>query len=230
MKLLSDIYATITGSKCFICKKEHLSICDDCLKNLPQIDFPFCMGCDLLSIDGKTHLYCQQGCYIKNHISSYTYERDVKKLLLIYKKNRSLFNEIQTLIDYAMKDLTNSILDVDYIVPFPKTPKIIENGEKSLPELIVNKIHKRYKIRVIDILAKNSIIKQKERQSINRSAIKNDIFITPNKLITPQGKTFLVVDDITTTGSSLRSAADLLMQSGAKYINSYTLVKDLRYN
>ncbi len=230
MNILLDIYATLIGAKCFVCKKEHLNICSDCLNKLPKIDFPFCMGCDLLSIDGKTHLYCQRSCKIENHVSSFIYAGEIKKILLIYKNNRSNSHVIDTVVSYALKDLRNNIMNVDYVVPFPKTPKIIENGEQSLPELIANKVNKIYKINMLGVVGKSSKVKQKERQSTHRAAIKYDIFIIPEMIEAIQGKSVLLVDDITTTGSSIRAAGKLLSKVGVKSVNSYTLAKDLRYN
>ena len=83
---------------------------------------------------------------------------------------------------------------------------------------------------MVGVVGKSSKVKQKERQSTHRAAIKYDIFIIPEMIEAIQGKSVLLVDDITTTGSSIRAAGKLLSKVGVKSVNSYTLAKDLRYN
>ena len=173
-------------------------ICKSCIKEMNPIFKEF----KLLNIKG---------------LSIYRYNETLKKLIFLYKGNK----------DYELKDvfLFNyiNVLKLRYknyeIVYVPSSKeKIIEKGFDHVREMFK---HLNLKEGVKIVKTRNE--KQSDKTYKERLKIKNLFKIEEYKNI--EGKKVLIVDDICTTGSTLKAIINLLIPLKPKLIEILVIAK-----
>lgn len=191
----------ISGCTCVKCYKLTRSqLCDDCMKWSQ-----FFNGNDPLEKNISTFHYND---FLKEVIAKWKYRGDY---VLI-----DMFNTHMT---KTVKKLWKSIVSEAIFVPIPLSrERLTERGfNQSLA--IAEKLVKN-KNDIQPILQRIHGEKQSKKTRTQRIFGKN-----PFKLIKKTNKSVILVDDIYTTGTTLRHAATLLKQGGCPAIYSYSLIR-----
>lgn len=146
------------------------------------------------------------------------YENYSSKLLIQYKEN----------LDYELKDVFfknhHLYLELKFfsyykvLVPSSKS-KIVKRGFNHLKEMTSS-----IKLKSLDLLYKDDGKDQKEKNAIERKKVNTLIHLKNQNLI--EGKNILLIDDVMTTGSSLKSCIDLIRPFKPKNIKILILLKD----
>ncbi|MFW5891188.1 MAG: ComF family protein, partial [bacterium] len=109
--------------------------------------------------------------------------------------------------------------------PVPLTKKKYKDRGFNQSELISKYCFDFSKKIKVDLLHKIKNTKdQKQLESEERSRNLVNAFELSNKEII-QGKRILIVDDVITTGSTIKTVAELLVKSGCKEVNVFSLFK-----
>lgn len=208
------------------------------INNLLEIIFPTCCGiCKRLY---KTWI-CPKCFYNINKEFKYAkikekdfylyyigkYEGNIRKLLLKFKFKESSYLA-NTFIEIIAKnkEFVECIQQYDYIVPVPmhETNKRIRGYNQT--ELLAEKIKEKFKIDYInDILFKEKLNKKQSTLS-ERERIENVRNIY--KLKNGHGiknKKVLLLDDIYTTGSTVKSCIQELKKSQVKVVDVLVIAK-----
>lgn len=197
-----------TGPICQVCGKPLVSqesiICEECIIDKPH--FKIARGFGLY--DGA----------LKKAINLLKYQ-GIKRL------SKPLCDIIFRINPAPEKSLCGvKIPDVDLILPVPLHKKRLMQREFNQSALLANGIGKRLGVKVaIDCLArtKNTIpqvgLSGKER----RQNLKGAFEVRNKNLI--QGKTIMLIDDVFTTGATVRECSKVLKKSGAGDIYVITL-------
>lgn len=150
--------------------------------------------------------------FLKPHLHSYKYENSS----YYYK----LFGEILA-YEIESKDLFKSI---DYLIPVPlhRSRKAFRGFNQS--ELLGEYLEKKLGIKILrNLLIKNK--KTKDQHNLNENDRKKnlrDVFhIKDGSLI--RDRNILVIDDILTTGTTLKNCGEILKKQGPKEIYGLTL-------
>ncbi|WP_078543841.1 ComF family protein [Litchfieldia alkalitelluris] len=210
---------------------EQSSLCQECRASLERIEGDICRKCGRpLSavkpeyLEGDTCLDCvrwQQDPRWSHTLSSnrsvYVYNDFIKSVLATYK-----FRGDYKLCEAFRKDLVKTykafFTPTDMIVPIPlSNERLYERGfNQSLAfatflgtpqELLTRKHHE----------------KQSKKSRTKRMEAEN-----PFMLLEPidlSGKSVVIVDDIYTTGSTIRNAAEVILAASASSVSSLTLVR-----
>ncbi|MGD7052999.1 ComF family protein [Sutcliffiella horikoshii] len=156
---------------------------------------------------------------LQQNRSVYHYNEHMKEVLARYK-----FRGDAVLVQVFRKTFRQTFeatwgKDLPILVPIPlSTDRKYERGFNQsllLAELLFGNPE--------ELLSKTNSEKQSKKARKERMERENTFFVPdPEKV---KGKSILLIDDIYTTGTTVRMAAKVLKDAGAKDISSYTLVR-----
>ncbi len=226
-----DLPKILFPAKCIACGNYGSRLCIKCKNRLIHIDFPMCLICENLSIDGKTHEICKRNYNNKTvdkFLCLYAYDRTAKRIINRAKSGNQAYRYLEVLIDnnFIKNELRNN---PDYLVPIPATSKsrLVDQSK-----YISRNIAAQLNIKILPLLRINKNLRNKQQKELRReSRFQNIInkYITDSKLIPLiEGKSILLIDDICTTGATLMACAETLKRHGAREVCAYALLKDLK--
>lgn len=207
-------------------------VCLDCIKLLKYIESPTCSICG--RHENKGNALCND-CkddtfYFKQNFAAFLYDDTVKNIIhkLKYSNHPEYAAKLGILM--ANKFLGLSILsEIDYIMPAPmhKARKNKRGFDQS--EILARQASKIFNIK----LALNFAIRTKntDKQSTLKPNERKDNVWQAFKVVNPnltENKSFLIVDDIYTTGSTLNELSRTLIEAKAKNIYTMTLAVSIR--
>ncbi|MEH7414361.1 ComF family protein [Neobacillus drentensis] len=199
-----DKLEKITGETCRICSRPFQSL------NEPFRDGDFCHDCFRWEQDPDW-----QGLLEKNH-SLYLYNEFLKELIATYK-----FRGDYVLAKVFAEQLKKEIAKIqpDLFVPIPLSEeRRYERGFNQAAALIAFAGFPS-----AELLSRIHSEKQSKKTRAERIHIPQVFKVESDGQIA--GKRILLIDDIYTTGSTLRHAAKLLKEKGAESIQSITIAR-----
>jgi len=211
----------------FFIGNQSSSICQRCSNKLSLISGNVCEKCCKPS-KGKLCSDCHQwdllysgaDPLIKN-ISTYRYNEFMKDIVVKwkYRGDYELFNIFKQDILYSKEKFSQMDIKNASLVPIPLSKeRLYERGfNQALP--IANLFASRT-WKVEHVLERSHSEKQSKKSRTERIMTNN-----PFKLRKKPNKNVILVDDIYTTGITLRHAANLLKQYGVTFIYSYSLIR-----
>ncbi len=225
-----DIWGNlIFPRRCIFCRKllplnTSQSVCRECMNSLPFVlAYPRCRRCGRPVLAGEK--LCQ---HCKDDKTSpylgisapYLYEEPVRSAILRFKRERyrgyaQLFAEhIKVLLSH---DCPGRVFDLVVSAP-PRRKRMRKEGYDQAAQLgktLAKKLGIPYLPSVLcqrEHREKQSSLSREERHS----NILGNIKVVKAKAVL--GKRILLVDDVTTTGATLKEAAKMLRKAGAKEI------------
>jgi competence protein ComFC len=194
----------ITGETCRICSRpfghlderfRHGELCHDCIRWEEDEDW--------------------KG-YLEKNISLYLYNDFLKEVIAQYKFRG----------DYILaRVFANAIMEVlhkmeaDLLVPIPLSEeRLFERGFNQAAVLLAEA-----GFPAAPALSRIHFEKQSKKSRSERIHLPQVFAVNPSMSL--QGKKVVLIDDIYTTGSTLRHAAKLIKESGAASVHSLTLAR-----
>ncbi|WP_411953908.1 ComF family protein [Alkalibacillus sp. S2W] len=197
-------------------------ICDDCEQLLPLISGPTCPICMKPTHGAKKCPDCYKWSKhftkdpLKRNISLYRYTPEMKAIMsrFKYRGDYEIIHAFESAIQSTYK---THFSDQPTIIPIPLHPSRQQQRLFNQAEAIAQKLNQPYHTNILD---RQDNSKQSKKSRYERITSLNPFTITQN----PPNK-ILLIDDIYTTGTTLRQAADLLIKHGAKSVESFTLIR-----
>ena len=216
-----------TEWRCNACGKEIFDdsfFCKDCLDNLPLNNQAICNHCGR-HIKASTD-YCTT---CKNYLtdldcsrSPFIYSEPISKMIKKVKYNQKKYL-LDAFTDYLVNEYYKNYFNSDAIVYIPMTEKAKKKRGYNQSEILAKNISKKINVEVIDALEKVKDTTRQAKLSRNERLLNlQGAFKLKNKKIV-KDKSILIVDDVTTTGSTLEAVSKLLKKGGAKIINALTV-------
>ncbi|MDD2822574.1 MAG: ComF family protein [Candidatus Daviesbacteria bacterium] len=220
--------------KCCGCGKFGSYFCDSCIKNILQQDL-VCPNCEKNSIGGKSHPLCQKRYGLDGLWSLGIYQAPLKKAIqkLKYKFVSDIAESlIDLMIEYWAKYTPQFIDEIKkdrgegwIIVPVPLYVKRQKwrgfNQSALLGKILASKIGLEY----TEALKRTKHTKPQvglqgweRKKNIKNAFSFNSKFLNPNSNI-------LLIDDVWTTGSTLKECCYILKRNGAKSVWAITLAR-----
>ncbi len=222
-RLPREILAWFLPERCVFCGKVILPeqvMCAGCRLFLPIIRPPICPFCGQRKID----CHCQKH---RRHFDAQVapfYHKGVARAGILRLKQfhdaHAISYFTQQMAAVVYREYT--IEDIDGIVFVPMTKRELFVRGYNQGKLLAEALGKRLGLTVYDVLKKvYETQPQKELTSIRRSG--NMLGAFDVTVPSVKGKTFLLVDDVMTTGSTADECAKMLKIYGAKRVVCVTL-------
>ncbi len=194
----------IAGETCRICSRPFR------LLNEKFRDGDLCHDCFRWEEDGKW-----KGFLTKNY-SLYLYNDFLKEVMAKFKFRGDY--ALAKVFAHFLKEVVQQ-LEADVFVPIPLSEeRLFERGFNQAAALLLEA-----GLPSSEILTRIHLEKQSKKSRTERIHLPQVFRLIPEADI--QGKRIILIDDIYTTGSTLRHAAKLLKQAGAENIQSLTLAR-----
>ena len=215
--------------ECLDCNKEGVYICRNCISKV-RFAKPICPECQKPSIDGFTHIKCQRKLGLNGLISVWNYEGIMRKavLSLKYKYATDIADELSGYVLQVLKRKRILVPNNYYLVPIPmhwyRENSRGFNQSETLAEKIANGMNWKF---FPDLLVRKKLttpqvqLKGEDR----RKNIKGVFALNPNYYSLLPSASFLVFDDVYTTGSTLKEAAKVLKRAGAEKVWGLTIAR-----
>ena len=237
MSRLKNIISLFLPPRCIRCGKVlddvEDGICADCFNAINFISHPYCAKCGQpLNNDTHSHiLYCpnclqETANPFRLNRSAFRYDEDSKKLILSFKffdktENAKLLSQWMY---NAGKDIWNNGVDVLMPIPLHYTRLLKRRYNQSA--LLCKELSRLSGIPV-EYTALQRHIKTRPQVEFSGAAriknVKNAFRVKEfNKIY---GKRIVLVDDVMTTGSTLKECAQVLQKAGALSVDTLTVAR-----
>lgn len=212
-------------------KESNTPLCNNCKQKLTEISGEMCGICGRSFENGEYVFKKGDLCFdcirweqnpewqglLEKNISLFSYNDFLKDTLATFKY-RGDYLIVQAFSDYVKLKLKG--VEADCFVPIPLSEeRLFERGFNQAEALIVEVgIHPTH------LLARIHTEKQSKKSRSDRIHLHQVFRMLPGAGDI-SGKRVLLIDDIYTTGSTLRHAAKALKMAGAVSVSSFTLAR-----
>ena len=210
--MIDRLLAPIAPHLCCGCGKIGSILCDYCKYDILNQPYLGCLQCAEPVFDSSPH----KACTVAYSRSWCVSQRDgsLERLINSYKfeNARSSYQPLASLLDSVLPVLPKDTI----IAPVPTTGRHIRRRGYDHMDLICKALAKRRKLSFKRLLSRQHNAVQLGSNRQNRIKQAQQAFVCRSRL--HPDRPYLLVDDVVTTGSTLKYAALALEQAGAKTI------------
>ena len=223
--------------RCLGCRKWGRYICPMCEKTIKPLRYLKCPVCEKPAIEGMTHPGCQTKYSLDGLTSFFRYDGVIKEAIkhIKYRYTFDITRELINSIPLSSFSIFSKLLNIytsKYFscsfVPIPLHPSRYRHRGFNQAEVIAHSFGKRLEIPVdtnILIRTKKTIPQVEMKDREKRLANMKDVFSFNNSQLVTRNSRIFLVDDVFTTGATLRSAASVLKHEGAKFVWGITIAQ-----
>lgn len=226
LSFMRRIAAVFFPERCAFCDTVVLAgvpVCEVCNESLPRQERPLCHRCGL----SKSRCTCNSTATVLDAVCApFRYEGAVKRGILRFKENGTSLAAAhygREIAETVLQEFEGVVFDAVTFVPMEKADR--RRREYNQSEWLANEVAKRLSLPVEPTLCKVFSTKpQKEVPAANREGnLRGALDCASDAEVAD--KRFLVVDDVCTTGATLRECALILKIYGASAVYGATLAK-----
>lgn len=214
--------------RCLNCSRLGVFICGKCAGNI-ETSLSVCPVCERASMLGDTHIRCRKLYSLDGLTSGFKYKTIIQKAVRLSKYQPYQYSLISNLAKLLYK---NIILDKGFNFFIEKKPVLVPiplfwwkkhiRGYNQA-EILTRELGKLLKLPTQNLLSRKKQTKpQYGLSSKQRKANLSEAF-TAKQNILP--KAVILVDDVWTTGSTLKSACNTLKRRGVLAVWGLTLAR-----
>lgn len=221
-KLLEILYPS--DIKCLDCGKDinkGEDFCIKCKKNLPFNKGNICKKCGTLLEKSGVCIRCAKRLDFKIARSPFVYDGIIKRLIHNFKYDNAKFL-FKPLAKYMANCYKENNMKADVIVAIPLYKARLKKRGYNQAEKLAEEMSKIINLPLISALERikdtpsqtNLDFKERQRNIEGAFTVKDKSF---------EGKNVLLIDDVYTSGATMKEASKVLKQNGAKDIYIITL-------
>lgn len=230
-KFLMDTFFPIS---CILCGTEGLFICLECRQELQPIPYQKCIACKKPAPLGVTHARCLSPFMANGLISFFDYrDKKVSKIIIHgkYKFLPGVFLELAHITATKMKVQGLPAFENSILVPIPLSSARRRWRGFNQSQIICNSLSKNLNLPVLNALErhKNTKTQKNLKREERITNLSNAFSLSPqirNSQYEINNCNFIIVDDVTTTGSTLLEAVKVLKRNGANKVWCLTIASD----
>jgi ComF family protein len=232
MNLILDL---LFPKKCVGCKKQGSYFCEDCKNNILQTDL-VCPRCEKLAVGGQTHPICVRHLGLNGLWSLGIYQSPLKDALkqLKYGRIKGLGEDlVDILLEYWAKyqpflfdQVKNDQGQGWVVIPVPLFWMRENNRGFNQSSVIGQILSKKLGLAYSEGLKRVRYTKPQARllSKDRQKNIKDAFEVTKQYTLNPLPY-ILLIDDIWTTGATLKECCYILKKAGAKKVWALTLAR-----
>lgn len=234
--MLNFLWNALFPKKCLGCRKIGSYLCPDCFATLSFAQNYFCGICQRPSYNGLTHPKCRTRFGIDGIFPILNYKGLLKKVLYQYKY-RPYLSDLAPFLGELLYEgiIQNEIImreienEKCLICAVPLHPSRQRERGYNQAQLLASHLSKKTKIPIISgVLSRTKktvpqfmLPKEKRRENIH-----NAFTINKRNAEKIHGKVLFLIDDITTTGTTLSECARVLKRNGAVKVYGIALAHE----
>ena len=216
---------------CLNCSHIGSYICHRCFKKLRVIEKPTCLYCHKQSYLGLTHPKCLKKLSIDGILSIYHYDNFLKKIIknIKYRLATVVWDEFCKSIPesdisrlFAYKKIFKEA--VIQVVPLSQSKYKLRGFNQAM--MIAEYFNKILNFPIINNLerSREALAQAQIKSKLSRfKNVKNVFSIRKQSRI--KNKNIILIDDVVTTGATLKEVCKILKKSGAGKVYALTLAK-----
>ena len=230
MSLLDFVFP----KRCVNCGKTGDYVCQNCFTYISFDTKSLCLICDRPSFDNLTHPACKKKYSIDGCFSAISYNKIAKKLISNFKYKPYLTDLKTFLAELFVESIIQNENFMTQIskgnwvfVSIPLFSSKLRKRGYNQSEILVKTLSKKFNLPAQNILKRTRDTKTqyKLKRQDREENLKNAFSLKARVGPLSQHNIFLV-DDIVTTGSTLKEAANVLKRNGANKVFGLTLARD----
>lgn len=222
--ILKDL---IFPKQCFHCQAWGNFICAACSENLKSQIHQRCLVCQKPSLRGWTHPKCLNTLRPERLITIFDYhDPTIARLINTAKLSLvpDIFSELAS-VSCQRIEIQSSFWQQFVLCPIPQTRSKTRWRGFNQSELIANVFAQRFSLTIDRVLKKSRTTQQqKELNKEQRALSLRQAFQISQPTYIP--KQALLIDDITTTGSTFVEAGKILKKAGVKTVWCLAIAQD----
>ncbi len=215
---------------CGGCGKKGIRWCDSCKASLVNVQEPLCEVCGLPQKEGGICEKCLKNPPAYKQLRSWVaFDGAVRKALHRVKYRRDF--GVGEILAYEMLPYVEQLnWEIDLVVPVPLGEQRYRERGYNQAALFARPLAlaKGWKYAPHALRRVKETKSQVELSAIERVKNVKDAFVAHRKDV--DGKSVLVLDDVSTTGATLNSCADSLIRGGAKVVYALTVARALPHH
>lgn len=216
MSVLEHIISIISPVDCLGCSDEGLVLCEHCRERYVQRLSSHCYACGVSTVGFALCRNCAAGSALRRVFIGSDYSGMAKQLVHELK-----FNHVRaaTLPIVATMATMLPSLRTTVIMPVPTASSRVRLRSFDHARLLAKRLAVAKGAIFCDALARHGQSRQVGAdRTVRRRQLQRDYFLRSTQNI--RGRHILLVDDVVTTGASLETAAQLLMENGALSVSA----------
>lgn len=210
---------------CVYCGKEGLWLCEACTQKSEPFPHAICPACDNRAIDGKLDDSCTQKTGLTRFLCAYPLKNNVIRALVHtykYRYGSTLHKTISDLLAQWLKNQgVDGLFDDSFVIVSVPLHRARFNARGfNQSELLARDFSQCFKLPLLtDVLirTKNTPSQLEARDKISRRQNMEDAFEIIKKDAV-KNKRVIIIDDVYTTGATMRQCALTLRQAGAREV------------
>ena len=222
-KLLSLILDSIFPKACFGCDSTGSYFCDECIKTTPRQNTQRCIVCQKLSLAGLTHPKCKNTITPDQLITIFNYNQRPIKQLIIAGKYRFVKD-----IFILFGNILATELNIDRSFTICEIP--LSRGRQNWrgfnqTKILAEQLSRLKSIECLELLNRHKHTRvQKDLSKQEREFNLRNAFSINKQAMIPDR--VIVIDDVTTSGTTFLEAAKALKRAGAKFVWCIAIAQD----
>jgi len=227
------ILDTLFPKKCLLCEKEGVWLCEICQEKIEFINFQVCPVCEkYISPLGSPCQKCKTQTALSGLITAAKYSPDNLAILVHHFKYNFISELGEDLGRILLKGATIHQLPLpNLIISVPLHPRRLRWRGFNQAEILANYLSENITPGFPILISKNNLIRKKYtstqmkiKKYLERQKNMQNAFTIKNPAEF-KNKTVWLIDDISTTGSTLFECAKVLKSAGAKKIYALVLAR-----
>lgn len=224
--MLDPVWALVFPARCLGCRRRGTPICSRCEEAIPWLGAETCPGCATASALGRLCGRCRNPSALDGLRAACSFEGIVRQAIhdLKYRQSRFL---APVAADLLARSLATRPLQADLLIPVPLAGARRRERGYNQSELIVD--HLAAAVGVPSAPGGLERVRETPPQ-VGRSAAERrlnvrDAFGCPDPSAVA-GRRVVLVDDVATTGATLRACAEPLKAAGATRVYGLVVARD----